>query len=130
MLFHDDVMTDGQAQPGTLAGGFRGEKRIEHLFLYLGGNAGAIVANYNLDTIAEVFCRSGEGRLVAATIGLRLALGRGVETVRDQVEQHPRDLLREQIDFAGSRIEGPLDRDIEPLPFGPSAVIGEIEALF
>src|SRR5207249_1117818 len=48
--------------------------------------------------------------------------------VRDQVEQHPRDLLREQIDLAGRRVEGPLQGNDEALLLGPRPVIGEIEA--
>ena len=59
---------------------------------------------------------------------MRFALGRRIEAVRDQVEQNPCDVLREDIDFAGSRIEGPLQRDIEALLLGPRPVIGEVEA--
>ena len=42
-----------QAEPGTFSGRLGGEERIEHLFLYLGCYAGAIVANPDFDAIAR-----------------------------------------------------------------------------
>jgi hypothetical protein len=56
-LLHDDVVSDGQAKAGALSSGFCREEGIEHLFPYLGRNAGAVVANPNLNFIAEVFRR-------------------------------------------------------------------------
>ena len=94
-----------------------------------GGNAGAVVADPDLHAVAEVFGRGGQGRLVVAAICFRLALGRRIETVRDQIEQNPCDVLREDVGFASGGIQGPLERDIEALLLGPRPVIGEIEAL-
>ena len=59
----------------------------------------------------------------------RFALRGRVEAIRDQVEQRPRDLLREQIDLASGRVKGPLQGDSEALLLGPRPVIGEVEAL-
>src|ERR1700730_10756265 len=42
--------------------------------------------------------------LIVAAIRLGFALRGCVEAVGDQVEQRPRDLLREQIDLTGSRV--------------------------
>ena len=68
-----------------------------------------------------------QGRLEALLAGL-LALVRGIEAVRNQVEEHPGDFLRIQVDHAGVGIEVALERDVEAGFFGPRAVIGEIEA--
>jgi hypothetical protein len=57
MLFHDDVVSNGQAKAGTLASRFGGEEGIEHFLLYLGRNASAVVANPNLNFVAKVLCR-------------------------------------------------------------------------
>ena len=129
MLLDDDVVTDRQAKPRPLAGGLGREERIEHLFLYLGRNAGAVVADPDFDAIAEVFGRGSKGGLVVAPIACCFALGRRVEAIGDQIKQSPRDLLREHIDLPGSRIKGFLQRDIEALLLGARPVIGEIEAL-
>jgi hypothetical protein len=45
MLLDDDVVADGEAQPGTFAGRFRREERVEHLFFHVRWNTGAIVAD-------------------------------------------------------------------------------------
>jgi hypothetical protein len=45
MLLDDDVMTDGQTKPSSLANGLGREEWTKQLCLYLGRNAGAIVAN-------------------------------------------------------------------------------------
>ena len=127
MLLDDDVVTDRQPQPRTLAGGLGREERIEYLFLHLGRNAGAVVADADLHAVAEATCRGGKGRLETVA-GLRLARGRCVEAVQDQVQQHPRDVLRENVGLAGGRIERSLEGDIEVLLLGTRAVIGEVEA--
>ena len=108
MLLDDDVVTDRQAKSGTLAGGFGREERVEHLLLYLGRNARAVVAYPDFDSVAEILGRSGKRRLVVASICLRFALRRSVKAVGDQVEQRPGDLLREQIYLAGGRIKRSL----------------------
>ena len=102
---------------------------IEQLLLHLRGDTGAVVADSDLDAVTEVLGRRSQRGLVVASICLRFTLRRRVEAVGDQVEQRPRDLLREQIDLASGRIKGPLQGDIEALLLGPRSVIGEIEAL-
>jgi hypothetical protein len=83
MLLDDDIVTDREAEAGALAGWLRCEERIEHLFPDLRWNASAIVANRDLYSIAEVFCRRPNGRLKAIAIGLSLSLRRRIEAVRD-----------------------------------------------
>src|SRR5262249_30104613 len=57
MLFHDDVVSDGQAKASAFSGRFCREEGIEHLFPYFGRNARAIVANPDLNFVAKVFRR-------------------------------------------------------------------------
>ena len=57
MLLDDDVVTDGQTKPRSLADGLGREERIEHLVLDLGRNAGAVIADPDFDAVAEVLGR-------------------------------------------------------------------------
>ena len=81
MLLDDDVVTDGQTKPRAFSGRFGREERIEHLFLHLGRNAGAVVANPDFDAVAKVLGGGSEGWLVIAAIRLRFALGRCVKAI-------------------------------------------------
>ena len=45
MLLDDDVVTDREAKAGALSGWFGREEGIEHLLLYIGRNAGAVITN-------------------------------------------------------------------------------------
>src|SRR5580700_2782408 len=130
MLFHDDVMTDGEAESGAFACRLGGEERIEHLGFYFRWDAGAIVANPDLDAVTEVFRGGREDWLETFGASLRFALGGGIKAVGNQIEQDPGDLLRKQIDLARARIERSLERNIEALLLRPRAMIGEIEAFF
>ena len=96
MLLDHDVVAEREAEPGAFAGGLGGEERIEHFRLHLVGNAGAVVADGDLDAIAEVARRGGDRRLVGAVRFALLALRRRVEAVGNQVQQHPCDLLRDR----------------------------------
>ena len=105
MLLDDDIVADGQAKSRSFSGGLGREERIEHLLLHLGRNAGAVVANSDLNAVAEALRRGSQGWLVVTAIGFRFALGRRIEAVRDQVQQSPRDLLRKYIDLTGGRVQ-------------------------
>src|SRR3974390_274641 len=129
MLFHDDVVTDGEAKPGAFPGRFSCEERREQLPLHLRRNTRAIVADTDLYPVAEIFGRRGQGRLVVAAIALGFPLRRRIEAVRDQVQQNAGDVLWEHVDFTGGRIEGSLQGDGEARLLGPRPVIGKIEAL-
>ena len=97
MLLDDDVVSDGQAKASAFAGGLGREEGVEHLFLHLGRDAGAVVANRDLHAVAEVLGRGHKGWLIVVSISCLFALGRRIEAVRDQVQQSPRNVLREHI---------------------------------
>src|SRR4051812_42890823 len=78
---------------------------------------------------------SPRSRVEAVTVGakpgsalsaFRLAI---VEAVRDQVQEHARDLLRVDVGLAGLRVEALLDRDVEAGLLGSRPMIGEVQAL-
>ena len=81
MLLDNDVMADGEAQPGAFASRLGCKEGIEHLLLHLGRNTGAVVANPDLDAISQIFSQRGKLRLISATICLFLAPGGRIETV-------------------------------------------------
>ena len=84
-MLDDDIVTDGEPEAGALAGRFRREERGEHLFLDLGRNTGAVIADRDLHPVAEVFGSRRKSRLVAIAVGPRFPFGRRIEAVRDQV---------------------------------------------
>src|SRR4029077_11265624 len=111
----DDVVTDREPKPGSLAGRLGRKEGIEHLIPDLGRNAGAVVANPDLYAVAEVPGGSRKSGLIAFAIILLFALGRRIEAVGNQVQECPCDLLWEYVDLAGGRIERPLYIDLEAL---------------
>jgi len=129
MLLNDDVVADGEAKASAFSGGFRREERIEYLLFHFRRNTGAVVANADFHAIAKAFGRGSEGWHIVASIRFRLALGRSIEAVRDQIQKRPRDVLREDISLACRWIKGAFEGDVEALFFGPRPVPGEIEAL-
>src|SRR6185369_10442539 len=104
MLLDDDVVTDGKPKPGSFAGWLGREEWIEHFFLHVRRNAGAIVADRDFDAIAEVFGGGCQGWFVAA-IRLRKTLRCGIEAVGNEVEQGAGNLLREDVSLASRRIK-------------------------
>ena len=54
VLFHDDVVADRQARPGTFARGLGREERVEYLLLDLFRGASPVVANTDFDPVSEV----------------------------------------------------------------------------
>ena len=53
MLLDDDVVTDGQAQPRPFTGRLGRKEGIEQLLLRLRRDTGAVVADPNLDAVAD-----------------------------------------------------------------------------
>ena len=53
MLLDDDVVTNGQAEPGPFTGRFCRKERVEQLLPRPRWNAGAIVAYPDFDAVAE-----------------------------------------------------------------------------
>jgi hypothetical protein len=89
MLFDNNVVADGEAKPGALSSRFGREERVEHLFFHVRRDASAVIANSNLHTIAKVFGRGSERRLVVAAVCLRFALGRRMEAVLKSHSREP-----------------------------------------
>jgi len=58
MLLDNDVVTDRETEAGAFPGGLGREEGIEHLLLHLGWNTSAVIANSDLDSLAEA-CRRG-----------------------------------------------------------------------
>jgi hypothetical protein len=81
MLLDDDVVTDGEAKARALAGRLCREERSEQPLLHIGPNASAIVANRDLDAVAEALGRRSKGRLIVAATCFCFALGRRVKAV-------------------------------------------------
>ena len=128
MLFHDDVVTDREPKTGAFSGRLGREKRVEHLFFYVRRHTGAVVADSDFHTIAKVFGRGRESRLVVATISLCSAPGRSIEAVCNQIKKSPPDVLRENVCPTGRRIKGLLELDLKTLRLGPRSVPCEIKA--
>ncbi len=74
-------MTDGQAEPGAFSCWLGGEERIEHPFLNLNWYAGAIIANPDFHTVAEISSCCRQGGLVSVIVRQAFALGRSIESV-------------------------------------------------
>ena len=79
MLLDDDVVADGETETGPLASGLGREEWIEYLFLHLKWNTGAIVADPDFHTVAQVPGGRYKGWLVVVSILLCTALGRRVD---------------------------------------------------
>src|SRR6516165_5890539 len=88
MLLGNDVVADGKAQAGTLSGRFRREERLKKTVAVFGRDAGAIVANPDLDSLAEIARRDLQHRAERA-VRVAALFGSGIEAIADQVQQDP-----------------------------------------
>src|SRR3981189_960627 len=129
VLLDNDVEAQRKPETCAFARRFGGEEWVEHLLSHLWRNACAVVANSDFDAATEVSRRGGKRRLITIEAIFGLAFHCRIETVRDEVEQHARDLQRQQFGFAGGGIEILLQPDLKTLFLGAGAVVGELEAL-
>src|SRR5690349_19846357 len=106
MLFDHDVMAETQAQARAFTSRFGSKERIENLRSHLIWNPGAVVANANLDALAAVTGRSPESRRTLCSV-LQMALDTRVEAVGNQVEEHARDVLSEDVGLTCFGVEIP-----------------------
>src|SRR6516162_5537258 len=97
MLFDNDVVTNREPKSGAFSSGFRCEKRVEHLFLYFRWNTRAVIPNPDFHSIAEASCRGHQGWFIAIAISLGSTLCCRIKAVRDQVQKHPREILRKHV---------------------------------
>src|SRR5215469_7704878 len=128
MLLSDDVIADRQAEPGSLPGRLRCEERLEQLVAKFGCDAGAVVAHSYLDRVAETLCRHRQYR-PKAVAGLAPAFVGGIKAVAEQIEEHPCDVLRHNLDRSDGAVEIALQGNVEALILGARAMIGEVERL-
>src|ERR1700730_6951828 len=126
MLLGHDVVADREAKPGALTGRLGREERLEQLVLDLRDYAGAVVADADFDCIAEISCRYLQHRLKAGLIA-PAAFGGGVETVAEQVETDPSDVLRDESDRGNAPPEIAFERDVEALILGAGTMVGEVQ---
>src|SRR5262245_18916108 len=107
MLLHNDVVTDGEPESSSFSGGFRCKERVEHLFFYFRWNTGAVIPNPEFHTIAKASCRGHQSGFIAIAIAISLgpALCCRIKAVRDQVQKHPRDILRKYVGLPSVRVE-------------------------
>src|SRR5258705_5084347 len=122
-------MADRETKPSSLTGRLGREERIEYLFPDVGRNAGAVITNPDLYAVTEVLRRCRKGRLIAIATILLLALGCGIEAVRDEVQKCSGDLLWEHVDLTGGPIKGPFQFDSAALVLGARTVVGPVVAL-
>src|SRR5579863_481784 len=112
MLLDDDVVAERKAQSGPFARRLCREEWIEHFFLHVGSDAGAVIADSDLDPVTPIASRGGERRFTII-VGVTLTLDRRIEPVRDHIEKDASDFLRIDVHLAGRRIERSFERDVE-----------------
>src|SRR5262245_1033450 len=105
MPLHNDVVTDGEPEPGSLSGRLRCEERVEHLFFYFRWNTRAVIPNPDFHTIAQASGRGRQGRFIAISISLGSTPCCRIKAVRDQVQKHARDILRKDVGLPSGRVE-------------------------
>jgi len=79
-------------------------------FSLTSGNADAVVAYPDLDLDAEIARRHSETRLELGVVRVVAAIVCGVEAVAEQVQKHPSNILRHQLER-----ERCCDRDPAPV---------------
>jgi hypothetical protein len=109
MLLDNNVVADREAKTSAFSGRLGREKRVEHLFFYVRRHTDAVVANSDFHTIAKIFGRGCESRLVVATISLCSAPGRSIEAVCNQIKKSSSDVLRENVCPTGRQPESEDD---------------------
>src|SRR5262249_26982763 len=105
MLLYNDVVTDGEPKPGSFSGRLRCEEWVEHLFFYFRWNTDAVVADPNFHTIAKASCRGHQGWFIAVAISLSPTLCCRIKAVRNQIQKHPREVLRKYVGLPRVRVE-------------------------
>src|SRR5262245_49544085 len=128
VLLDDDVVADREAKASTFSGRFGRKERVEHLFFHVRRHTGAVVADFDFDTIAKIFGRGREGRLVVATVSLCSAPGRSIEAIRNKIKKSSSNVLRKNVRPTGGWIKGLLDLDLKTQRLSPRSVPGKIKA--
>ena len=97
MLLDDDVMTNGQAEPGPFTSRLCRKERVKQLLLHLRQNAGAVVAYPDFDAVTEVLGRGSKRWLIVMDQDLPLSRdSRTVKIVVDFSESCPQNVPRSE----------------------------------
>src|SRR4030095_8409372 len=105
MLLDNDVVTDREPEPGSFSGRLCCEERVEHLFFHVGWNTRAVIPNPDFHPITEASCRGHQGWFITITISVGSTLCCRIKAVRDQVQKHPREILRKHVGLPSGRVE-------------------------
>src|SRR5207302_3686697 len=121
VLLGHDVVADRQTKPGAFAGRLRREERLEQLVPDLRRYADTVVADADLDRLAEITGRDRQTWVEVRPTVLALPLDGGVEPIADQVDEHTAHLLRHQVDVREIAVVVAVARDVEVLVLGARA---------
>src|SRR5215510_1815135 len=105
MLLDDDVVTDGEPEPGSFSGRLCCEERVEHLFFDFKRNTRAVIPHPDFHTIAKASCRGHQGWCITIAISFGPTLYCRIKAVRDQVQKHPGEILRKYVGLPSIRVE-------------------------
>src|SRR5262245_10937463 len=105
MLFDNDVVTDGKPEPGSFSGELRCEERVEHLCFDFRWNTRAVIPNPDFHTITKTSRRGHQGWFIAIAIRLGSPPCCRIKAIRDQVQKHPRKILRKYVGLPSGRVE-------------------------
>src|SRR5262245_55965168 len=84
ILLDQNVVANGKAKACALPGRLGGEERIDNLYLHVGRNASAVIADRDFNTITKVFGRGRKGGLATA-VRFISALGCRIKPVCNQI---------------------------------------------
>src|SRR6516164_8254692 len=104
MLLRYDLVADRQSKPGALAGRLGREERLEQLVPVLRRNTDAIVADPDLDALAEFAGRDLQCRAISS-VALAAPLVSGIEAIAYEVEEHTSQLLRHDVNRCEIAVE-------------------------
>src|SRR5262245_43871588 len=105
MLLDDDVVTDGEPEPGSFSGRLCCEERVEHLCFDFRWNTRAVIPNPDFHTITKASCRRHQGWFIAIAVSLGSTLCCRINAVRDQVPKRPCDIRRKYVRLPRGRVE-------------------------
>ena len=109
-MFLDDRVCHGQPQPRSVTHLFRREERIEDLALDLGGNSGPAVGDFQRDGVALDIEPCSNDEMARVTHRQHRLFG-----VRQEVEEHLRELVCIGEDWGQTGRQGGIDRDAREL---------------
>src|SRR5262249_38702141 len=117
-----------ETEPGAASRLLGREERMEDPVAQLLRNADAVVANVDLDLVAEIAGRDANQRLVSRNVQQRL-LSDGIAGVVRQAQENAAEVLGNQFHRADVRVVVGLDGDFNCLVLRSQALNGKIDLL-